>query len=171
MKLKLKYTSTNAILTSVLAALGQRAVDHVAEVRLQADVQEASEGQNLVDGIITRGRSQSAQRAVGALAVGLQLRGDVVILNGLEELHGEEKEDSRSQLEVVGTSVHPPGREQADGREARRHFTSETHLSTQVPQRTSSTMNITFHRTNGSEILRHFNPPKSNAVNKINEAC
>jgi len=62
---------------------------------------------------------------------------NIVILNSLEELHGEEKEDTRRQLEVVGTSMHPPGREQADGGKARRHFTSETHLSTQVPQRTN----------------------------------
>lgn len=112
----------------------------MAEIGLQANVQETSQGQNLVDGIITRGRSQRAQRAVGALTAGLQLRGNIVVLNSLEELHGEEKEDTRSQLEVVGTSVHPPGREQADGGEARRHFTSETHFSTQVPQRTNCTM-------------------------------
>lgn len=41
---------------AVLLALGQRAVDDVAEVGLHADVQEAKDGQNLVNGGLANGR-------------------------------------------------------------------------------------------------------------------
>jgi hypothetical protein len=87
----------------------------VAEVGLQTDVQESREGQDLVDGGVTGGVVQAS--------------GDEDVLDGLEQLHGEEEEDAGRQLNVVGAGVDPPRREQADACEAQTHLASETHLS------------------------------------------
>jgi hypothetical protein len=77
----------NLVLHLVLAALGQRAVDYVTVVRLQADVQVSQQSQDLIEDIGTVGIIKAASQEE--------------VLDGLEELHGEEEEHSRSKLHVV----------------------------------------------------------------------
>jgi len=76
-------TLDDVIAILVLAALGERCVDHVAIVRLQAYVQEAKQSEHLVDDVVTvRVREASRKEE---------------ILDGLEELHGEEEEHTCAQ--------------------------------------------------------------------------
>jgi len=64
----------------VFLVLCQGGVDHMTKIGLQTDVQEPKDGQNLVDqGVTDRG---------------VEVRGDEKVLNGLEEFHGKEEENS-----------------------------------------------------------------------------
>jgi hypothetical protein len=44
----------------------------------------------------------------------IQVRRNEDVLDGLQELHGEEEEDTRGKLCVVGFAPDPPGRKQAN---------------------------------------------------------
>ena len=46
-------------------------------------------------------------------------------LDDLQQLHGEEEEDSAGELSVVGARPDPVGREETDGSEERRHLHGE----------------------------------------------
>merc|ERR1719487_223960 len=99
----------------VLAALRQRRVDDVAKVRLEANVEKSKKGEDLVDDGFANRRTKT--------------RSNEEILNGLQELHREEKEDTTSKLHIACAGIHPPRGKEAKGRKASRHFSRETHLS------------------------------------------
>jgi hypothetical protein len=104
----------NAVAVAVLLALGEGAVDHMAEVRLKADVEKAEQREHLVDDVL-------ALRRIEAV-------GDEVVLHSLEKLHREEEEDPSRQLSVARAREHPPRRKQAHDGKSRRHLTSEAHV-------------------------------------------
>jgi len=80
----------------------------MAEVRLQTDVKEAGDGQNLVDDRVAEGRVDGGC--------------DEEVLDRLEELHREEEEHSRRQFGVEGPRIDPVRCEQAEGCKGSRHF-------------------------------------------------
>jgi len=83
----------DGVFVQVFLILGERSVDDMTEVRLEANVQESQDGQNLVDDRI-------AER-------GIDVRRDEEVLNELEELHREEEENSRGEFSVVGARIDP----------------------------------------------------------------
>mgnify|MGYP001810317150 CR=1 FL=1 len=85
--------ATRSLLTLVLAALSERGVDHMAKIRLQANVKEAQQREHLVDvGVTWMNRPfLNSRRSTFSL---LQIRSDEIILNGLQELHGKEEKDA-----------------------------------------------------------------------------
>jgi len=83
-------------------------IDHMAEIRLQADVKEAKDGQSLIDESIADWRVEAG--------------GDEEVLDRLEELHGEEEEHARSELGVGSLRVDPPRGEQANRCKDSGHF-------------------------------------------------
>ena len=98
--------------------VAERLVDDVAEVGLEADVDEAQHGEDLVDHGFTDGVSEAS--------------GEEEVLDGLEEFHGEEEEDTRSEHAVAGAGMNPPGREETNSGEATRHVSVETHFLKKV---------------------------------------
>eukprot|EP01084_Bolivina_argentea_P131482 232075_1 len=92
---------------------GEGLVDEVAEGGLEADVDEAEDGQDLVDH--------------GVADLGAEVGGNEHVLDGLEELHGEEEEDADRELAVGGVLVDPVGEEKAEGSEAAGHVAVEAH--------------------------------------------
>lgn len=95
--------------TFVLAAVGERRIDHVAEVRLQADVEEAEQREKLVlEGLAGRVRDQRRRARAGEEIILLHEAGcKVEVLHGLQRLHGEEKENATGQLPVARARPHP----------------------------------------------------------------
>lgn len=89
------------VLHLVVLRLGQTAVDHVAVIGLQADVQKAQKGQNLIDDILAVWIIQACRQKH--------------VLNRLQELHTKEEEHTRGQLRVV-RSTHDKDREQEHSR-------------------------------------------------------
>jgi len=84
----------NHIFVQILLVLGEGGIDDVAEIGLEADVQESQNCEHLVDqGVADRG---------------INVGGNEEVLDGLEELHGEEEEHSRCQLSVVRLRPDPP---------------------------------------------------------------
>jgi len=86
----------------------------MAEIGLEANVEVTKDGKDLVDDGITDG--------------GVDVGGDEEILDGLQEFHGEEEEDTGSEGGVVGLGPDPPGGEKTDGCESSGHFHRETHV-------------------------------------------
>jgi len=82
---------------------GERSVDDMTEIRLQTDMQEAQDGENLVDDRITDG--------------GVDIGRDEEILKELEKFHGEEEENTRGELSIGGARVDPIRREETHRRE------------------------------------------------------
>jgi len=84
----------NHIFVQILLVLGEGGIDDVAEIGLEADVQESQNCEHLVNqGVADRG---------------IDVRGNEEVLDGLEELHGEEEEHTRGQLGVVRLGPDPP---------------------------------------------------------------
>ena len=81
-------TFNHGIFLAIRLALGQGAVDHMAEIRLEADVQKAKDSEHLIDGGIANLR--------------IKIIGQEIVLDRLQELHGEEEEDARRQFGVAG---------------------------------------------------------------------
>jgi len=94
--------------------VAERFVDDVAEVGLEADVDEAQHGEDLVDHGFTDGISKTS--------------GEEEVLDGLEEFHGEEEEDTSSKLTVAGAGMNPPGSEETNSGEATGHISVEAHF-------------------------------------------
>jgi hypothetical protein len=94
--------------------LTKRLVDDVAEVRLKADVDEANHGEDLVDHGLADGVGKAG--------------GEEEVLDGLEELHREEEEDTRREHGVAGAGVNPPRRKKANGGESAGHVSVEAHF-------------------------------------------
>lgn len=78
----------------VFAALRQRRVDDVTEVRLEANVEKSKQSEDLVDDGFTNRRAKS--------------RCNKQVLNSLQKLHREEEKDTTSKLHVARAGVHPP---------------------------------------------------------------
>ena len=74
--------------------LAQGFVDDVAEVRLEADVDEAGHSERFVEDGLAQGVSDAG--------------GEVEVLDSLEGFHGEEEEDTLGKHKVAGTRVDPP---------------------------------------------------------------
>lgn len=103
------------VLSGVLLGgeLGQRLVDHMAEVGLEANVDETANGEELVDEGLALG--------------GVEASSDENVLDGLKHLHGEEEEDTSSELTVAGRVVDPPRDEEAKQGKASGHVTVKAH--------------------------------------------
>jgi len=107
--------SLNDLITiEVSRVFREGSVNDVTEVRLQADVKEAGDGQELVDVCVADGR--------------IEVRRDEKILYGLKELHREEEKDSGGESGVASFGINPIGAEQTDRRKNSRHFHRKTHL-------------------------------------------
>ena len=89
----------------------------MAKIRLQADMQESSNGQHLVGNLI-------------AFRVVIVVVRDYEVLKALQKLHAEEKENTAGQFEVIGARMYPPSCKQAYSSEAETTLLIETHCET-----------------------------------------
>jgi hypothetical protein len=103
----------SVIFQLVLWALGQRGVDHVAVVRLQANVQHSQHRKDLVDYVV-------AQGIIHVLC-------DHKVLQALQELHGKEEEHPTCQICIFCFGMNPPSTEQAHPGKGERRFLVEAH--------------------------------------------
>jgi hypothetical protein len=95
--------------------VAERLVDNVAEVGLEADVDETGHGEDFVEDGLAQGVSDAS--------------GEVEVLDSLEGFHGEEEEDTLSEHGVAGARVNPPRSEESNKGETARHPTVETHIA------------------------------------------
>ena len=87
--------NTHLVLALVLRVVGQGAVNDVAKVRLEADVEEPEEREDLID--------RAVARRVG------QVGCDERVLHGLQKLHRKEEKDTRGELQVGRVAVNLHG--------------------------------------------------------------
>lgn len=91
----------------------------MTEIGLQADMQKAKQGQDLIDVCIAWRSNKIPQCIICASVAILELWCNEVVLHRLEKLHGEEEKDTTCQFKVTSSRINPPSREQANRGKAR----------------------------------------------------
>jgi len=87
----------------------------MTKIRLQADVEKAGDGKELVD-------ERVADRRV-------DVGGDEEVLNRLQKFHREEEEHTRGEASVGSSGIDPVCREQTESCKSSGHFHREAHLT------------------------------------------